>query len=121
MLDDQAIRGLLLRAAARDESSGEAFRRLYEASAPMLLGVALRIVRRRELAEEVLHDAFARIWDMARSFDPLAARPGHHGRGAPATSCHGAGANANPRAPLRRPGRYPNVRANFRMEQHESG
>lgn len=75
MLDDQAIRGLLLRAAARDEGSGEAFRRLYEASAPMLLGVALRIVRRRELAEEVLHDAFARIWDMARSFDPLAARP----------------------------------------------
>lgn len=75
MLDDQAIRGLLLRAAARDEGSGDAFRRLYEATAPMLLGIALRIVRRRELAEEVLHDAFARIWDAARSFDPLAARP----------------------------------------------
>jgi RNA polymerase sigma-70 factor (ECF subfamily) len=75
MLDDQAIRGLLLRAAARDEGSGEAFRRLYEASAPMLLGIALRIVRRRELAEEVLHDAFARIWDAAQTFDPLAARP----------------------------------------------
>src|SRR5512134_3592123 len=75
MLDDQAIRGLLLRAAARDDVSGDAFRRLYEATAPMLLGIALRIVRRRELAEEVLHDAFARIWHAAHSFDPLAARP----------------------------------------------
>jgi RNA polymerase sigma-70 factor (ECF subfamily) len=75
MLDDHAIRGMLLRAAARDEGSAEAFRRLYEASAPMLLGVALRIVGRRELAEEVLHDAFARVWHSAQSFDPLAARP----------------------------------------------
>lgn len=75
MLDDHAIRGLLLRAAARDEGSTDAFRRLYEASAPMLLGVALRIVGRRELAEEVLHDAFVRIWHAAAGFDPLAARP----------------------------------------------
>ena len=75
MLDDHAIRGLLLRAAARDEGSADAFQRLYEASAPMLLGVALRIVGRRELAEEVLHDGFARIWHAAGSFDPLAARP----------------------------------------------
>ncbi|HEX5093583.1 MAG TPA: sigma-70 family RNA polymerase sigma factor [Burkholderiales bacterium] len=75
MLDDQAIRGLLLRAAARDEGSAAAFQRLYEASAPRLLGVALRILGRRELAEEVLHDAFVRIWDAARGFDPLAERP----------------------------------------------
>jgi RNA polymerase sigma-70 factor (ECF subfamily) len=75
MLDDHAIRGLLLRAAARDEHSADAFRRLYEASAPMLLGVAQRIVRRRELAEEVLHDAFARIWNSAQGFDPLATQP----------------------------------------------
>jgi len=75
VLDDHAIRGLLLRAAARDEGSAESFRRLYEAAAPRLLGVALRILGRRELAEEVLHDAFVRIWDAARSFDPLAVRP----------------------------------------------
>jgi RNA polymerase sigma-70 factor (ECF subfamily) len=75
MLDDHAIRGLLLRAAARDEGSADAFRRLYEASAPMLLGVALRIVGRRELAEEVLHDAFTRIWRAAQGFDPLATQP----------------------------------------------
>lgn len=75
MLDDQAIKGLLLRTAARDEGSAEAFRRLYLASAPLLLGIAQRIVGRRELAEEVLHDAFAKIWHAAQRFDPLAAQP----------------------------------------------
>jgi RNA polymerase sigma-70 factor (ECF subfamily) len=31
--------------------------------------VALRITRRRELAEEVLHDAFVQIWRRAATFD----------------------------------------------------
>src|SRR5690606_35146286 len=35
-----------------------------------LLGVALRIVRRRQVAEDVLHDAFLAIWTRAASFDP---------------------------------------------------
>ncbi|MET0982663.1 MAG: sigma-70 family RNA polymerase sigma factor, partial [Telluria sp.] len=33
-------------------------------------GVALRILRRRQVAEDVLHDAFLNIWTKARSFDP---------------------------------------------------
>lgn len=75
MLDDQAIKGLLLRTAARDEGSAEAFRRLYQICAPMLLGVAQRIVGRRELAEEVLHDGLVKIWRAAETFDPLVAQP----------------------------------------------
>lgn len=75
MLDDQAIKAWLLRCAARDEGSAEAFRRLYLACAPLLLGVAQRIVGRRELAEEVLQDGFAKIWRAAETFDPLAAQP----------------------------------------------
>ena len=75
MLDDQEIKKLLLRAAARDEGSAEAFGRLYERCAPVMLGVAQRIVGRRELAEEVLHDAFAGIWRRAGDFDPLATQP----------------------------------------------
>jgi len=75
MLDDHAIKTLLLRTAARDEGAAEAFRRLYELSAPLLLGVAQRVLGRRELAEEVLHDAFARIWHAAASFDPLGQQP----------------------------------------------
>jgi RNA polymerase sigma-70 factor (ECF subfamily) len=75
MLDDRAIKSLLLGSAARDAGSAEAFRRLYELTAPLLLGVAQRILGRRELAEEVLHDAFARIWHAAASFDPLGEQP----------------------------------------------
>ena len=75
MLDDQVIKALLLRTAARDEGSAEAFKRLYLGCAPLLLGVAQRMLGRRELAEEVLHDAFAKIWHAAQTFDPLASRP----------------------------------------------
>jgi RNA polymerase sigma-70 factor (ECF subfamily) len=75
MLDEAMIKRLLLRAASRDESSAAAFEALYRACAPLLLGIALRIVRRREVAEDVLHDAFVRIWNAAGSFDPLASQP----------------------------------------------
>jgi RNA polymerase sigma-70 factor (ECF subfamily) len=75
MLDDKEIRKLLLRVAARDEGSAEAFERLYRLAAPMLLGVAQRIVARREVAEEVLHDAFASIWRKAESYDVFATQP----------------------------------------------
>lgn len=75
MLDDREVRQLLLRAAARDEGSAEAFERLYKLCAPLMLGVAHRIVGRREVAEEVLHDAFAGIWRKAEAFDPLATQP----------------------------------------------
>lgn len=47
-----------------------AFRRLYEQEAPRLLGVALRIVRQRALAEDIVHDACVSLWTRAASFDP---------------------------------------------------
>ena len=72
MLDDQEIRRLILRTAARDVAG---FEELYRKAAPLLLGVALRIVRRREFAEDVLHDSFVKIWAAAERYDPLAARP----------------------------------------------
>jgi len=75
MRDDQEIRKLLLLTAARDEGSAEAFERLYKLCAPLLLGVAQRVVGRRELAEEVLHDGFAAIWRSVEKFDPLTAQP----------------------------------------------
>jgi RNA polymerase sigma-70 factor (ECF subfamily) len=76
MLDDPTIKRLLLTVAARQPGAAEAFEQPYRACAPLLLGVAQRIVRRRELAEEVLHDAFAKIWRTAESFDPLGAPTG---------------------------------------------
>lgn len=75
MTDDQELKKLLLRTASRDEGSAEAFERLYKLCAPMLLGIAQRIVRRRELAEEVLHDGFSAIWRKAPTFSPFAAHP----------------------------------------------
>jgi RNA polymerase sigma-70 factor (ECF subfamily) len=47
-----------------------ALRALYEREARWLMGVALRIVRDRHLAEEVLQDAFLQIWRAATTFDP---------------------------------------------------
>ncbi|MCC2955599.1 sigma-70 family RNA polymerase sigma factor [Massilia sp. IC2-477] len=47
-----------------------ALRRIYDQDSRRLLGVALRIVRHRQIAEEVLHDAFLNIWTRAASFDP---------------------------------------------------
>jgi RNA polymerase sigma-70 factor, ECF subfamily len=75
MLDNLEIKRLLLRAASRDEGSAEAFESLYKLTAPLLFGVARRVVGRRELAEEVLHDSFAKIWRSAERFDPLASQP----------------------------------------------
>jgi RNA polymerase sigma-70 factor (ECF subfamily) len=72
MLDDREVRRLILLTAERDAS---AFEKLYRIAAPLLLGVAQRIVGRREVAEEVLHDCFVKIWRAASTFDPMAAQP----------------------------------------------
>ncbi len=58
---------LLGRCANGDHS---ALRALYDAEGSRMLGVAARILRRRDLAEEAVHDAFVRIWEKAASFDP---------------------------------------------------
>jgi len=57
-----------LAACARGETG--ALRELYERDAAWLMGVAMRLVHRRELAAEVLHDAFVQIWQKAHTFDP---------------------------------------------------
>jgi RNA polymerase sigma factor (sigma-70 family) len=48
-----------------------ALRRLYDVESRQMLGVALRIVRQRALAEDIVQDAFVKVWEKARSFDPL--------------------------------------------------
>lgn len=47
-----------------------ALRALYEREARWLLGVAMRIVRDRERAEDVLQDAFLQVWQRASTFQP---------------------------------------------------
>ena len=57
----------LARAAGGDRA---ALRALYDGEAPRMLGVALRILRRRALAEEAVQDAFVQVWRGAAGFDP---------------------------------------------------
>jgi RNA polymerase sigma-70 factor (ECF subfamily) len=58
--------------ALRACSQGDrgALRGIYDAEAPRMLGVALRVLRRRALAEEAVHDTFMQVWQKAASFDP---------------------------------------------------
>ena len=57
-----------LMACARGEQ--RELQRIYEREASRLLGVAYRILRRRDLADEAVHDAFLQIWQKASAFDP---------------------------------------------------
>jgi RNA polymerase sigma-70 factor (ECF subfamily) len=59
---------LIRRVACGDKS---AFASLYQASSAKLFGVALRICSRREIAEEVLQEAFVAIWGRAKDYDPV--------------------------------------------------
>jgi RNA polymerase sigma factor (sigma-70 family) len=62
----QTTSALIVRVASGDRA---AFRALYQAEAPRLLGVAMRMLKRRMLAEEAVHDTFMRVWDQANRFD----------------------------------------------------
>ena len=63
----------LLSAVGRKDA--DAFRRLYDATAPNLLGFALRILRKRELAEEVLQESFVSVWNNAASYQASLSAP----------------------------------------------
>lgn len=59
--------------AASAQGDRDAFARLYEATSAKLHGIALRILRRSDLAEEAVQDAYVRIWRRAADFDPARA------------------------------------------------
>ena len=69
MREDATIEETIAACAAGDRT---ALRALYEREAAQMLGVALRILKRRSLAEDALQDAFLRIWSAAASFDGAA-------------------------------------------------
>ena len=52
-----------------------AFARLYQASSAKLYGVALRILRREDWAEEVLQECYVSIWTHAPDYRPSLAAP----------------------------------------------
>jgi RNA polymerase sigma-70 factor (ECF subfamily) len=71
---NQVLAGLLTACARQDRA---AFGRLYQSTSSKLFGVAVRILRREDWAEEVLQDCYVSIWNHAGSYEP--------GRSAPMT------------------------------------
>jgi RNA polymerase sigma-70 factor (ECF subfamily) len=57
-----------LAACARGDRNG--LRLIFDSEAARLVAVAERIVRRRDLAEEVVQEAFIRVWTHARQWAP---------------------------------------------------
>jgi RNA polymerase sigma-70 factor (ECF subfamily) len=47
----------------------KAFRTLYDKSVPVLFGICVRLMRDRDLAQDVLQEAMTRIWHKAHLFD----------------------------------------------------
>ena len=68
---DDRCDALLRRVAVGDRG---AMKELFLIELGRLIAVARRIVRRRELAEEVVQDGFVAIWEKAGAYDPRAAR-----------------------------------------------
>lgn len=71
-LDPQQLKTWLHAAARRD---GAAFRALYDVTSPKLFGFALRILHKRELAEEVLQESYVAIWNNAANYQAHLAAP----------------------------------------------
>jgi len=72
MLTPAELIWLLASVANGDEA---AFERLYAATRAKLFGVVLRILRRQDLAEEVVQEAYVKIWNSAGQFNPSLASP----------------------------------------------
>ncbi len=68
----QALEGLVERAALGDRA---AFRSLYQATSAKLYGVALRILRRADWAEEVLQECYVSVWRHAPDYHAERAAP----------------------------------------------
>src|SRR5262245_47014101 len=66
------LSSLLASVARRDEA---AFERLYEATSAKLYGVVVRILKRQDLAEEVIQDAYVKIWNSAGQFNSSLSSP----------------------------------------------
>jgi RNA polymerase sigma-70 factor, ECF subfamily len=66
------VAGLLARIAVKNEP---ALKMLYESIGGHLYSVALRIVRRPQLADEVVQDVFVNVWNKAGDYSPAQALP----------------------------------------------
>jgi len=68
----QDLAAALQRTARGDQA---AFEEVYAATSVKLFGIILRILGRRDLAEDVLQQVYVRVWERAGEFDPAVASP----------------------------------------------
>lgn len=73
MNSDQDSLALLIRETASGDRT--AFRRLYEKSSSKLFGTLLRILKREDLAEDVLQEVYVLIWERAATYSAERGRP----------------------------------------------
>ncbi|MBK1852560.1 sigma-70 family RNA polymerase sigma factor [Marinobacter sp. 1-4A] len=66
------VSALIGRVAMQDRV---AFANLYTATAPKLLGVVLRILKERSWADDVIQEAYLKVWQRAGQFDSGKASP----------------------------------------------
>jgi RNA polymerase sigma-70 factor (ECF subfamily) len=71
-LDPEALATLLSRSALKDQA---AFAELYRRTSAKLFAVALRIVRRKDWAEDVLQESFVSIWRHAEDYTAARSAP----------------------------------------------
>jgi RNA polymerase sigma-70 factor, ECF subfamily len=71
----EAARALAQLIAATGRGDRTAFAELYAATSAKLFGTALAVLRRRDLAEDVVQEAYVRIWRNAASYDPICGSP----------------------------------------------
>lgn len=72
MFDSAALQADMARLALGEHA---ALRRVYNATSAHLFGIALRILNRRDLAEDVLQEAFVNVWHHAGSYQAHQAQP----------------------------------------------
>lgn len=70
--DDAEVDAALVAAMAAGDR--DALSQLYDRHSGLLLGLAMRIVRDRREAEDLLHDVFLEAWRSAKDFDPKRGR-----------------------------------------------
>src|SRR3979411_2403498 len=63
----------LIAAVAKGDQA--AFERLYAAPRAKLFVVVLRILRRQDLAEEVIQETYVKVWNGAGQFNPALSSP----------------------------------------------
>lgn len=72
MASAEDISALLKRIAQKDRL---AFAEVYRTTSAKLYGIILRILRRRDIADEVLQEVYVKIWERAGDFKPERASP----------------------------------------------